>query len=61
MVDAAKKAIRAEQDKAISSIRNEVVDLTLHAAEKVLERNVGGDDDRRMVAELVSESDTPRN
>jgi len=54
MVESARRAIRAEQDKAISAIRTEVVELTLHAAAKVLERNVGGEDDRRFVSELVA-------
>ena len=56
MIEHAKSAIRAEQDKAISQIRNEVVDLSLKAASKVLERSVGTEDDRRMVAELISQS-----
>ena len=56
MIDQARGAIRAEQDKAISQIRNEVVDLSLSAASKVLERKVGDEDDRRMVTELISQS-----
>lgn len=58
MIEQARSAIRAEQDKAISQIRNEVVDLSLSAASKVLERNVGDEDDRRMVAELIARSST---
>ena len=61
MVDTAKKAIRAEQDKAISTIRNEVVDLSLTAASRVLERNVGGEDDRRIVTELVAGQEAAKN
>ena len=61
MVEAARSAIHAEQDKAISAIRNEVVELSLHAASKVLERNVGGEDDRRLVSELVSSQETSAN
>ncbi|HED65741.1 MAG TPA: ATP synthase F0 subunit B [Planctomycetes bacterium] len=61
MVETARKAIRAEQDKAISTIRTEVVDLTLHAASKVLERTVESEDDRRFVAELVSGQDASNN
>jgi F-type H+-transporting ATPase subunit b len=53
LVEGAQKAIRAEQDKAISAIRNEVVELSLNAAGKVLERNVSSDDDRRLVEQLV--------
>lgn len=61
MVDSARKAIHAEQDKAISAIRSEVVDLTLNAASKVLERTVGGEDDRRFVTELVAGQETSSN
>ena len=53
MVESARKAIRAEQDKAISAIRAEVVDLAMNAAGQVLERNVDHEDDRRLVSELV--------
>ncbi len=54
LLENARKAIRVEQDKAISAIRNEVVDLSLSAATKVLERKVGDADDRRLAADLVS-------
>jgi F-type H+-transporting ATPase subunit b len=54
LVEGARKAIRAEQDKALAAIRSEVVELSLHAASKVLERNVGGEDDRRFVAQVVA-------
>lgn len=53
LVDGARKAIRTEQDKAIAAIRNEVVDLSLRAASKVLDRNVGSEDDRKLVAQVV--------
>ncbi len=61
LLEAARTAIRAEQDKAISAIRNEVVELSLAAASKVLERKVGGEDDRRMVAALVGTGQAARN
>jgi F-type H+-transporting ATPase subunit b len=54
LVEGARRAIRAEQDKAIGAIRNEVVNLSLRAASKVLERNVGGEDDRRFVEKIVT-------
>ena len=52
-LEAARRAIQAEQAKAIAAIREEVVDLSMSGARAVLQRNVGGDDDRRMVSELV--------
>ena len=54
MIEAARRAIRAEQDKAIAAIRDEVVELSLASARAVLERNVGGEDDRRLVSQMVS-------
>lgn len=58
MVETARKTIRTEQDKAISQIRKEVVELSLNAAGKVLERQVTGDDDRRLVTELLDREAT---
>ena len=57
-LDAARRAIRAEQDKAIAAIREEVVDLSMSGARAVLQRNVGSDDDRRMVTEMVGNMKT---
>jgi F-type H+-transporting ATPase subunit b len=54
LIENARAAIRTEQEKAIASIRGAVVDLSLHAASRVIGRNVGSEDDRRMVHELVS-------
>ena len=61
MVDTARKAIRAEQDKAISTIRNEVVEISVNAAGKILERNVGTEDDRRLVGELIGDREPSNN
>ena len=55
MIETARRSIQAEQDKAISAIREEVVDLTLAGASKVLSRNVGSDDDRKLVSDLVGQ------
>ncbi len=54
LIENARAAIRVEQEKAIASIRGAVVDLSLHAASRVIGRNVGAEDDRRMVHEIVS-------
>lgn len=50
----ARAEIQAEQDKAVATIRREVVDLSLAAAGQVLKRKVDAADDRRLVEELVS-------
>ncbi|MCE9594754.1 MAG: F0F1 ATP synthase subunit B [Planctomycetes bacterium] len=51
--ESARRAIQTEREKAIAAIREEVVDLSLQAAGRVLGRNVGSDDDRRLVREMV--------
>lgn len=60
MLDGARKAIQAEQAKAISAIRTEVVELSLRAAGQVLERNVSSDDDRRIARQVVAAGEKVR-
>ncbi len=56
LLENASSQIRAEQDKALAAIRAEVVELSLGAAGKVLERNVGSEDDRRLIDSFVGSS-----
>jgi F-type H+-transporting ATPase subunit b len=49
----AQVAIAAERDKALTAIREEVVELSMAGARVVLGRNVGAEDDRRLVSEMV--------
>lgn len=53
MIESARSAIEVEKEKALAAIRSEVVELSMNAASKVLGRNVGSEDDRRLVEELV--------
>jgi len=53
ILEAARLEIRQEKYKALTELRDEVVDLTIMAAEKLLGRAVTADDHRRMVRELV--------
>lgn len=53
LLEAAKREIGVEREKALALIRSEVVELSLSAASAVLKRNVGSDDDRRLVGEMV--------
>lgn len=53
LLDSARSQIRSEQEKALATIRSEVVDLSLKAAGKVLERQVSSEDDRRLVSDFV--------
>ena len=54
MIESARATIQAEQEKALSAIRGEVVELSLSAASQVLGRAVNSEDDRRLANELVS-------
>lgn len=56
MIEGARRQIHVEQEKAIAAIRNEVVDLSLKAAGKVIGRSVGSEDDRRLANDLVTGS-----
>ncbi len=56
MIESARSSIQAEQDKALAAIRSEVVELSLSAASQVIGRQVGSEDDRRVVAEIVGAS-----
>lgn len=53
LLERARTEIQSEQDKAVAQIRAQVVDLSLAAAGKVLERRVDSADDRRLVESLV--------
>ncbi len=56
MIISARSAIEGERDKAVATIRGEVVELSMKAATEVLGRNVGSEDDRRLVKDIVSAS-----
>ena len=56
LLERARAEIRSEQDKAVAQIRAQVVDLSLQAAGRVLERKVDSADDRRLVESLVGSS-----
>jgi F-type H+-transporting ATPase subunit b len=54
LIERARTEIQNEQDKALSAIRREVVDVTLSAASQVVKRKIDAADDRRLVEELVA-------
>lgn len=54
MIERARADIEAEREKALLAIRDEVVDLSLEAASRVLAKRVDSTEDRRLVEELVS-------
>jgi F-type H+-transporting ATPase subunit b len=59
LLEQARTEIRSEQAKAVAQIRAQVVEISLAAAGKVLERKVDAADDRRLVEQLVASAATP--
>lgn len=53
LLSRAKAEIQTEQAKALAAIRTQVVEVSIHAASRVLGRSVDTADDRRMVEEMV--------
>jgi F-type H+-transporting ATPase subunit b len=51
--------IEAEKVRAIAEVRNEVADLALRAAGKVVGETLNGDRERRLVSEFLAESSGP--
>ena len=54
-LDRAKKEIALEEGRAREALRKEVVDLTLEAASRVLERDLTGEDEKRLAGQMVDE------
>jgi len=61
MIESARASIQVEQEKALATIRTEVVELSLAAAGKVLGRTVSGDDDRRLAQEVITASEASQS
>lgn len=55
MVDEAKAAIEMETKRAQATLRDEVVNLSLAAAERLLGRSMTADDQKRLAEQYVSE------
>ncbi|MEK6718345.1 MAG: F0F1 ATP synthase subunit B, partial [candidate division NC10 bacterium] len=55
LVDEARAAIEAEVRRARASLREEVVDLSLAAAERLLGRSMTGEDQKRLAEQYVRE------
>ena len=51
--DTARREIEAAKENALSEIRDEVVRLSREIAERVLERQVGDEDHRRIADEVL--------
>ena len=53
LLENAKSQIDAEKQKALSDIKNMVVDLTISASEKIVKRNLNDDDNKKIIEETV--------
>ncbi|MGI8619824.1 MAG: F0F1 ATP synthase subunit B [Gemmatimonadaceae bacterium] len=54
MLDRARREIEAERDRAIAQLRREAVELAISGAEKVIERNLDTDANRKIVEKFLA-------
>ncbi len=57
LMEATRRDIEAETQRALTEIRKEVADLTLIATEKVTRKSLDDDDHRRLIEDALSEVD----
>jgi F-type H+-transporting ATPase subunit b len=57
LMEQTRREIQAETTRAVSDIRAQVADLTVLATEKVTRKSLTADDQRKLVADAVSELD----
>ncbi len=55
LLENARKEIQREGDQALQALRQEVVSLAMTAAGKILERNITGDDNVKIVNQFLDE------
>ncbi|MDB4948155.1 MAG: synthase subunit b [Gemmatimonadetes bacterium] len=60
LMQRARRDIEAERQSALESVRREAVDIALAAAEKLVQRSLTGDDDRRMVLDYLARVELDR-
>ena len=53
MIGKAKTQIKAESQKAIQEIKSSVVDLSIKAAEKIIEKNLDSEDNRKLINQTL--------
>ncbi|MDO8674080.1 MAG: F0F1 ATP synthase subunit B [Dehalococcoidia bacterium] len=57
----ARSEIQLERDRAVTELRREFADLTVLAAEKVINKSLNKEDHKRLIEEVLSESTSLRN
>jgi len=55
MLDKAKEQIDTEKQKALKEIKTTVVDIALKASEKVIQRNLNTEDNKKMIQQTVDQ------
>jgi F-type H+-transporting ATPase subunit b len=60
MLERARRDIAIERDKAIAELRREAVDLAIAGASKVIEENLDGDKNRKLVESFLSTLSTTK-
>ena len=54
MLERARNEITAEKEKAVQALRREAVDLSIAAASRLIEKNLTGDANRKLVADYLA-------
>ena len=54
ILEKAQNQIQAEKEKAVQEIRSSIVEFSLQAASKVIEKNVDSEDNRRLIKDTVA-------
>jgi F-type H+-transporting ATPase subunit b len=54
----ARRDVRQELERAVEELRGEAVDIAIAAASKLVERNLDGEDNRRLVRQYLAELDS---
>jgi F-type H+-transporting ATPase subunit b len=60
LITRARAEIRRERDEAIGEVRREFADLTVLAAEKVIEKSLNKEDHRELIEKVLKESSNPK-
>ena len=55
LLENAKSQIDAEKQKALSDIKNMVIDIAISASEKIVKRNLNDNDNKKMIEETVEQ------
>ena len=59
MMERARRDIATERDGALDAVRREAVDLSIAAAEKLVQRTMDTEDNRRLVLEYLGQASRP--